>query len=236
MRSKRIAALALAVLMTLGLAACGAKKEDSKTESADMVIRPVELSEEETALTELLGLEMGDYHLYEFQLGEESGVQSVRLAVYELAGGEWAEISTHFRPVSDATGRIALTYGKITDGVTITVQSESGTGSSSYTPTPEDDVSGMACATSMLTSAAGIEPEGEIPLAIQIVTAKGQITSYEVQYFGMPREYVKHDYEHVYAITVLFSQKSVDELVQTMAPGIPQNPAGEPSAEPSPET
>lgn len=230
MRSKRIAALLLAALTALGLCGCGNEKAE-KTESADMTIRPLELTQEEAALTELLGLEMVDYRIYDFQLGEKSGVQSLRLTVYELVEGDWRDIAMEVQPVSETGGRIALTFGRMTDGVKTAVQSASGTSSNSFTPVPEDDVSAMACATSMLTGSAAIEADEEIPLAVQIVTAKGQINSYDVQYFGMPREYAKHGYEHVYAITVMFSQKPSDELMRSVAPGIPQ----EPSAEPSPE-
>lgn len=230
MRSKRIAALLLAALTALALCGCGNDKAE-KTESADMTIRPVDFTQEEAALTELLGLEMGNYRIYDFQLGENSGVQSLRLTAYELADNGWRDIAMEVQPVSEAGGRVALTFGRMTDGVKTAVQSASGTSSNFFTPVPEDDVSAMACATSMLTSSAAIVADQEIPLAIQIVTAKGQINSYDVQYFGMPREYAKHGYEHVYAITVMFSQKPSDELVRAAAPGIPQ----EPSAEPSPE-
>ena len=33
----------------------------------------------------------------------------------------------------------------------------------------------------------------------------------------MPREYAKHGYEHVYAVTVMFSGKTVYELVDNAA-------------------
>ena len=39
-----------------------------------------------------------------------------------------------------------------------------------------------------------------------------------MKYFEMPREYDKPDYEHVYAITALFSEKSVFELAESAAP------------------
>ena len=41
---------------------------------------------------------------------------------------------------------------------------------------------------------------------------KRQVHSYVVDYFFQPEEYEKYDYEYVYAITVLFSQKPVSEL------------------------
>ena len=47
---------------------------------------------------------------------------------------------------------------------------------------------------------------------IQIITSKNEVHSYVVDYFFQPEEYEKYDYEYVYAITVLFSQKPVSEL------------------------
>lgn len=46
----------------------------------------------------------------------------------------------------------------------------------------------------------------------QITKDKNEVHSYVVDYFFQPEEYEKYDYEYVYAITVLFSQKPVSEL------------------------
>ena len=54
--------------------------------------------------------------------------------------------------------------------------------------------------------------EGEIPLAVQVITSNNQIMSYQVDYFHSPEEYEKLGYEGVFAITILFSQKTVGEL------------------------
>lgn len=98
------------------------------------------------------------------------------------------------------------------ESMTLDKITEAGTSSMSYT-------------TSMLTESASMELDKETPLAIQIVTSKNDIISYGVQYFDMPREYAKHEYEHVYAITVMFSEKTVYELVDN---------AANPSASPAP--
>ena len=54
--------------------------------------------------------------------------------------------------------------------------------------------------------------EEEIPLAVQIITSKHEVVSYQVDYFNSPEEYEKFGYEGVFAITVRFSQKTVGEL------------------------
>ncbi len=207
MRIKRSAALLLAVLTALALSACGQAGESS----GSMSVAPAQLTQEETALTELLGLGMENYRIFDYQVG--GGVQSIQLTVYELVGTEWEPKVNAIRSAStDPKGRIALAFGRMTEGVRVSFQSENSGGGATFTMETEDDVSSMACATSMLTNAAEIAFDQEVPLVVQIVTSKNQINSYDVSYFGMPREYAKHEYEHVYAITVTFSEKAVEEL------------------------
>lgn len=222
MGCKRAAALLLAALMALGLSGCGAGKDKDKEKNAGMTIQPAQLSEEEAALTELLAVEMGNYRMFDFQLGDDSGVQSMCLTACELVDGDWSTIAQDRGAFTASEGRIALTFGKMTDGVKTAVQSASGTGTNEYTPIPADDVSGMTFATSKLSGPVSIEFDQEIPLVLQVATSKSEFTTYDVAYFGMPRELAKHGYEHIYAITVTFSQKPLSELSQDA-----------PSAEPS---
>lgn len=223
MRTKRYAALFLAAALALFLAGCGMNEDKNKNKDGDMAIQPAQLSQEEEALLELLAIQADNYRIFDFQLKENSGVQSMSLTVYELAEGEWHAIAQSQRAFTDPEGRIALTVGKVTDGMTTAVQSASGGGSNTYTPISEDDVSGMAFATSKLSEPAAIELDQEIPLMLQVATAKSEFTTYDVDYFGMPRELAKHGYEHVYAVTVMFSEKTPAQLDQAT-----------PSAEPSP--
>ena len=103
------------------------------------------------------------------------------------------------------------------EGVPMTFQSENAFDSMALDKITEAGTASMSYTTSILTEAAGMELEQETPLAIQIVTSKSDIQSYGVQYFEMPREYAKHGYEHVYAVTVMFSGKTVYELVDNAA-------------------
>lgn len=232
MRKRQIAALALAVLTALALCGCGAKDDEDKTGHAAISIYPAKLTAEETALTELLDIGMNNYRMFDFQMGSDTeGVQSIMLRVYELENGKWIDIATEARPFSDAAGRIALTFGKMPEGVKTAIQSESGTDSNSFVPVAEGDVSAMTYATSVLTDSPSVEFDEEVPLVLQIATSKSEFSTCSVDYFGMPRELAKHDYDHVYAITVTFSQKSVSDIVQSIAPGIPDDPSAEPSPE-----
>ena len=205
MRTKRYISLFLAAVMMLALAACGGEKDKEKEET--MTIQPAQFSEEEQNLAELLALDLGDYHVFSF---EAKGAKTLQFNTYELEGGDWSLIQGGGgAELSAETGRIALTFGKITDGVRLAFQTEGQIMSTSIWPEPEDDVSAMTVTTSMLGESRAITLEEEIPLAVQIITSKNEIRSYDVEYFGMPREYAKHGYEHVYAITVTFSAQGL---------------------------
>lgn len=219
MRIKRYCALFLAALLALALGGCGAApvKGGSKT------IAPAQLTAEEEALATLLDVEMDSYRIFDFVSGsgkekEGEGVQSVQLTLYELSEGEWAVKAQARRAFSDAKGRIALSFGKITDGVNMAVQSENMLENMTLDKLTQSGTASMSYTTSVLTESADMELDKETPLAIQIVTSKNDIQSYGVQYFEMPREYAKHGYEHVYAITVMFSEKTVYELADSAAP------------------
>lgn len=88
MRAKRYLSLLLAAALALALAGCGANEDSGK--HAAMSIWPAQLSEEENALTELLGIGMHPYRIFDFQMGDSpNGVQSILLRAYELVDGEW---------------------------------------------------------------------------------------------------------------------------------------------------
>lgn len=221
MRKRQIAALALAALLALGLAGCGADKDKEENKGGDMYIQPAQLSEEETALVELLGVGMGSHHIFDFRA---KGAKSLQVNVYELIDGEWSRVPGGAEVgLWAGSGRMVLTFGKMTEGVRLVVQAD-GIFSTSFQVTPEDDVSGMAFGTATLdASPAEMELEQEIPLVLQMANSKNELRMYSVDYFGMPRELAKTGYEHIYAVTVIFSAQDVGGA-----------PSAEPSAEPSP--
>lgn len=214
MRLKRYCSILLAVLLALSACGCGV------TGGVSMSVSPAQLSAEEEALARLLDVNMDSYRIFDFQTegkgnAKSSGVQSVQVTLYELEGGEWTVKAQSQRAFSDAAGRIALSFGKITEGIHLAVQGESAFDSMSLEMDPEAGTSSMSYTTSMLTESAVMDLDKETPLAIQIVTSKNDIISYGVQYFDMPREYARHNYEHVYAVTLMFSQKTVYELADS---------------------
>ena len=213
---KRYCALLLSGLLALALCGCGAGpvKGGAKT------IAPAELTPEESALAQLLNVKLDGYRIFDFAVGKagDGGVKSVQITLYELKDGEWSPVSQNRRALSDPEGRLALGFSKIPEGVELTFQSESLSSTLSLDGAVGGSVSSMTFATSVLTESVPIEVDKEVPLVVQIATTKNEIRAYDVEYFDMPREYDKHDYEHVYAITALFSEKSVFELAESAAP------------------
>lgn len=223
MRTKRYISLFLAALMALSLTACGRDQEKKKDKGSN--ISPTQLSEEEQALIDLLTLNMDSFHLLSFQAG---GAKSLQFHVYELVDGEWSLLqSPGGMGLAAESGRIALSFGKMTDGVRLAVQSEGQVISNEFKIEAADDVSNMAFATSTLDKVpTSIELDQEIPLVLQVATSKNELRMYQVDYFGMPRELAKSGYEHIYAITVTFSAQDFGAA--------PSAPSAGPSAEPSP--
>lgn len=223
MGTKRYISLLLAALMALTLTACGGDKGKDKETDGDMTIQPAQLTEEETALTDLLNLEMKSYRIFDFQV---SGAKSAKISAYELIGNEWSPVTVglgDFAP--DGPGRVALMFGKMNEGVSARYQGASGGGGAQFVM-PGGDSTGLFYATSVLTDLTPVELDKEIPLAIQIATSQSEIDSYYVNYFEMPRELAKHGYEHVYAITITFRASAVSDSAQT-APAQPTPaPAG----------
>lgn len=211
MKMKRLASLFLAALLALPLAGCGM----GAGSGAAMEIFPAQLTAEEEKLAELLEVELDSYRVFDFHIGSGSkkAVQTIQLAIYELVDGEWKASFLGQEAFLDADGRLALSFGKLTEGVRVAVQSEGGSTARSFTIRPEEDAADMvAYLTTVLSETTEMEFDKEVPLVVQIATSKSEINSTDVNGFYTPAQYIKYGYEHVYAITVMFSQKTVAEL------------------------
>jgi len=213
MRTKRYVSLLLALVMGLTLAAC---KGDADGKIAETSIHPAQFTEEEQALMDLLGISMDNYYIFDFQLAGQNAkdVQSIHLRAYELMEGGWECVAHPVSGFTDPTGRLALTFGKMTEGVRMACLSKSGSLSTEFVMEADENAPNLIYATSVLTGSPSFELEEEVPLVLQIATSKNEIISYQVEYFGMPRELAKHGYEHVYAITVTFSKSAPSEPLQ----------------------
>ncbi len=196
--------LLLCVALSFSLSAC------AESDLNQMYIEEAQLTKEEKNIAELLGLNQ-EYRLYDFFIDDT--IKSMQINTYELIDGEWHIVTGGGgQALEDSKGRLALGFDNIADGLKIATQSKHNSGSTSYFKESRNDLTGMGWVTSTLTNKTEITYDQEIPLVIQIITSKNEVHSYTVDYFFQPEEYEKYDYEHVYAITVLFSQKTVNEL------------------------
>jgi len=150
-----------------------------------MYIEPAQLSTEEENMGKLLGLDT-DQVIYDFAL--EDGVQTMEVNIYVLVDGKWEMISGGGQKFEDVTGRIALGYDKIAEGVRIAVQSDNEGGATSYThtPTTDEDFFRLAIVTSKLDNRTKMVFDKEIPLVLQIMTSKSEIRSRSTEQFFEP--------------------------------------------------
>lgn len=190
-------------LLALVLSGC------SSAEAAPvMYMQPAELSEEEAAVARLLGADMGQYL---FDVALDGTAKTVRVNTYELADGQW-ELLTGGGGMAVKEGvkegRMAFGFQDLRGEYREALQfGEDITAVSYGSPEEEEIGEGLGQTTAFLSNRTEIVYGKEIPIAVQICTAKHEVISYNVEYFFQPEEYEKFGYEHVYALTVMFSQE-----------------------------
>ena len=193
---------ALLALLALVLSGCTAKA------APEMYIEPARLSEEEEAVAKLLGADMGQYL---FDVALDGTAKTVRVNTYELADGQWALLTGGGgMAVKEGVkeGRMAFGFEDLRGEYREALQFGKDFTAVSYGSPEEKEIGeGLGRTTSFLSDRTEIVYGEEIPIAIQIHTAKNEVTSYNVEYFFQPEEYEKFGYEHVYALTVMFSQE-----------------------------
>lgn len=198
---KKIASI-LTIITIFILIAC------SSTDIAnnEMYIQKANLTEEEQSILEFVGSEKTPYIL---DYVVDYTVQSMQINTYLLQGEEWILIAGGGgQELNEPKRRIALTFDNIGLGLRTAVEHK---GSSGYKYENDYDFEGLGSTTTYLTDKTTIEYENEIPLVIQIYTSKNYVPSlYPEHGFYNPNSY--SGYEKVYAITCLFSRKTVNEL------------------------
>ena len=197
---KKLFPLLLALLLFL----CGCSQPEA---SPAMYIEPAQLTEEEQAIADLLGANTQQL-IYDFVVDET--VQRMSVSAYELIDGQWQPFiggPDSGIAFTDTKGRIALDFDRLEEGLREAIQSENYKGSTAWSAEIDDSPAGTSWATSHLSQTTEITYEVEVPLAIQIVTSKNEIRSFDPDYYFHPEEYASMGYDHVYAITVLFSQE-----------------------------
>lgn len=198
---KKIAALL--ALLALVLSGCTAEA------APEMYIEPAQLSEEEEAVAKLLGADT-DQHLFDVVL--DGTAKKMRTAIYELVDGEWQVRSAGRMALDEGTakGRMAFGFDDLRGEYREAIQFESGDFSAikhGRAEELEERDSNLSRTIAYLSNRREIVYDREIPLVVQINTSKNEVSSYDPEYFFQPEEYEKFGYEHVYALTVTFSQE-----------------------------
>ena len=204
---KHFLAAISAIVIIFCLTAC----QKTSTAPGTLYIKPAELNYQEKKIAQLLGADTSS-PIFDFSL--DASVKSVQINTYELVDSKWKLISGGGgRQLSQAMGRIALEFEKIPEGLRTAIQCGNDFSSSSYKSDNKLDTTGMGYGTSILSNFTELEYDKEIGLAVQMFNdAQQGIRMYGTEYFNSPEEYEKLGYDHVYAISIMFSQKSVGEL------------------------
>ena len=196
---KRFLALALILMMLFSLCACG--RQDK------MYIEKAKLTKAEESIVRLLGAAHGSELIYDYKV--DKNAKTMQINSYELVDGEWQMISGGGGlAMPDQEGRIALRFEKIGEDLRVAIQCGDDFSATEFRSAEalEENLSHMSAS---ITDQAAIEYEKEIPLAVQIATTKTEIRSFGPEYYFNPEEYAQYGYEHVYAITVMFSTEEL---------------------------
>ena len=191
-------ALLLALFL---LAGCGQQGE----QAPEQYIEPAQLTAEEEKIAKLLGYE-GDARIFDFFL--DDSVQSMKEHLYELVDGQWKELTGGSYAVESGAGRIALEFERLDGPTRIAFQQGEGYSAVSHDRGTAPD--GLGVGTSCLSQREEISCGAEIPLVVQVMTSKSEMSLYGVEGFQEPERYAEQGHEHVYAFTVSFHQEALD--------------------------
>ncbi len=169
-------------------------------------LAPASLSESERRLGWLLGLDDGQW-LFDFSTGDE--IQSMRIAVYRLADGQWeSALSGRGYACTAGKGRMVVGFDDLAEGVRFAVQGSDmnvRSGGTQITGSPIDNSLGrlIVC----LDHAVAIVPDQEIPVALQVLSSQMEMPNYSLDVFHTPEVIADDGHEAVYAVTVTFSSE-----------------------------
>lgn len=193
---KKLCCALFGLMLIFSLASC------SEENSAKMYINAAKLDQQEQDMAELLK-STSETQIYDFSLDDK--INSIKIKTYQLTDGRWEIMSENESlEFTDSKGRIALQFEDISNELKVSVQGEHSNSAFSHLGEIKNDNDNMSISTSALTDTEKISYEKEIPLAVQIITSKDEVNSYDPSYFFKPDEYEKYGYEHVYAVTVTF--------------------------------
>jgi len=142
---------------------------------------------------------------YDFRMDDT--LKSVVMEVWELKDGQWTDLGGGRIAASLCEGQFSLAFNDLPKGITYSVEG------ASYTYTVNKDfATGFASDadsrlyTTMLTQLKEITYETPIPVAMQIYTTNQSPEYIGVDFFHQPEKLASEGHDHVYAVTLAFSQ------------------------------
>lgn len=204
---KKILSLFTVFTLILFLSACSGEEE-----SNNYIERAKLLKEEDEILELLVG--DNDYNIYDFKIDRD--VKTLQTDLKELKDGKWEFVSGDLTQFKDETGRIALSFENFGEGLRVAIQSKNSSGYSSYATELVEEINKdlITITESTLEEREDIIYEKEIPIIIQTLSYEDSVISYSMDSFFTPEVYEEENYEHIYAVTVMFSKKTIDELTE----------------------
>lgn len=202
---KRILSAIMAFALALTITGCG-----GQVSVATMRIQPADLTANESKIVELTRTDSQSLQIFDYHL--DNDLQSVSIVCYQLDDtGKW---TTKFGPSSFAMekpdGRLVISFDDINNGMKIAIQDDKSTVGSEIDPgqiTQEEE--GMGRFTSY-SDVVDIQYDKEIPLAMQVFSAGGNMSSGELEGFYNPEKLLASGYDAVFVVVVEFSKDSLE--------------------------
>lgn len=195
---KRLSGMFCALALLLLLSACDAQKKP-----AAMEIMHADLTKEEQGVFQL----MKEHHaaLYDFALEAPAG--QIQTQAYRLGDdGAWESVGGGAFALEEKEGRLALTFGRLSDGFRTAVQGQGMISNQNEAHIQEGPIEESVTTGFAQGPATKIVWDEEIPLALQIVAPREIPVSCSTTYYFSPENLMNQGYEQVYAVTVMFSK------------------------------
>ena len=158
---KRIFALLFCLLFT----GCASMGGDS------MTLSPAQLTQKEEQMVQLLTPNQGI--LLDFAADEQ--LKSLSVSIKELDGTQWVSVGGGSYGLEDSSGRIALQFDLLDEGLRTAIQTKNYFVSSNNFKPEKSDREGLAWGSTILSDSVPLEYETEIPVAIQALPPAASI-------------------------------------------------------------
>ena len=212
MKIRKISALILSLAIIVGITACDKKESTSNT---GLYIEPAVLTQQEENILNLVNSANRPNLIADFNL--DDSVKSVEITVYRLVDGQWKPESKSRQELEGSRGRFSFSFKRLSEGFRTAFQSKNNNGSTEHSIPYENmteeqkALAKMSVGSTMLSNQTKVEYEKEIPIVLQVITEKNEVRL-TLDGFENPEEYEKMDYNAVYAVTIMFSQKEINDM------------------------